>query len=258
MNDDIHALSGAYAVDAVDERERALFEAHLAECAECRAEVAGLREAAAQLSALSADAVPPPALRERVLDEITRVRPLPPLPDGASGEPPAVQATDDESPAVPLRRRRWFPAALVGAAAAIVLVGGVVIDQATQDETSQVQLTVADRVLAAPDAERVSLDLDGASATLVRSRAEHRAVLVTRGMPAAPQGRVYQLWLQTPQGTMRPAGLMPAGSDQKVVLDGDASRAIGAGITVEPEGGSQQPTTEPIALFDLGGGQETT
>ncbi|HET8600823.1 MAG TPA: zf-HC2 domain-containing protein, partial [Segeticoccus sp.] len=50
MNDDIHALSGAYAVDAVDEVERARFERHLTVCADCRAEVASLRAAAAELS----------------------------------------------------------------------------------------------------------------------------------------------------------------------------------------------------------------
>ena len=39
---DIHALSGAYAVDAVDDIERAEFERHLATCADCREEVAEL------------------------------------------------------------------------------------------------------------------------------------------------------------------------------------------------------------------------
>ncbi|MBU2075761.1 MAG: zf-HC2 domain-containing protein, partial [Actinobacteria bacterium] len=43
MND-VHALSGAYAVDALDDIERAQFERHLVECAECRAEVDSLRE----------------------------------------------------------------------------------------------------------------------------------------------------------------------------------------------------------------------
>ena len=39
MSDDIHALSGAYAVDALDDVERARFERHLANCEACRAEV---------------------------------------------------------------------------------------------------------------------------------------------------------------------------------------------------------------------------
>ncbi len=44
---------------------------------------------------------------------------------------------------------------------------------------------------------------------------------------------------------------MPIAADQKFVLDGDAAAAVGAGITVEPEGGSDQPTSEPIALIDF-------
>ena len=74
---DIHALSGAYAVDALDDIERAGFERHLAECADCRAEVASLREAAGLLAEDSA-ADPPAELRDRVLAGIRTVRPLPP------------------------------------------------------------------------------------------------------------------------------------------------------------------------------------
>ena len=39
-----------------------------------------------------------------------------------------------------------------------------------------------------------------------------------------------------------------SGGDQVVVLSGDASHSKGAGITVEPAGGSDQPTTNPIAF----------
>ena len=58
MSVDIHALSGAYAVDAVDEFERAQFERHLAGCADCRAEVDSLREAASLLGETSARPAP--------------------------------------------------------------------------------------------------------------------------------------------------------------------------------------------------------
>ena len=74
---DVHKLTGAYAVDALDDLERARFEKHLAECEDCRAEVAELRETAALLA--EATATPPPAaLRESVLAGISQVRPLPP------------------------------------------------------------------------------------------------------------------------------------------------------------------------------------
>ena len=60
MNDDIHGLVGAYAVDAVDDDERVRFEPHLAECAECRAEVASLRGAAASARGRWPTPLPPP------------------------------------------------------------------------------------------------------------------------------------------------------------------------------------------------------
>ena len=44
------------------------------------------------------------------------------------------------------------------------------------------------------------------------------------------------------------AGLMEEG-EQEVVLEGDPATAIGFGITVEPAGGSDQPTSDPVALI---------
>src|SRR5262249_32247940 len=63
---DIHTLAGAYALDAVDELERARFDRHLAECPSCAAEVAELTETMAALSDGTAEA-PPPGLRAAVL-----------------------------------------------------------------------------------------------------------------------------------------------------------------------------------------------
>jgi anti-sigma-K factor RskA len=237
---DIHALSGAYAVDALDELERAGFERHLAGCAACRAEVASLREATAAM-ADDVALTPPPELRAAVLGGIGRVRPLPPVVVGEH------RAEGDENGG-PVTRRRWFPALVAAAVLALVGVGAAVW-QPWQDDTSTTP-TVADRVLADPDAQTFTEELpNGATATIVRSAKEHRAVLVTEDMPAPPAGKVYQLWLQSPADEMISAGLMPA-DKTTALLEGDADDAIGAGISVEPAGGSEQPT-EVVALFDF-------
>ncbi len=228
---DIHALSGAYAVDAVDDIERASFERHLAGCPTCRAEVASLREASAVL-ADDATTAPPAALRDAVLSGITRVRPLPPVTVGG-----------------PVHRRRWFPALVAAVVLALVGVGGAVW-QPWRDDASQT-LSATDQVLQDPEAQQVSQTLpNGATATVVRSPKEHRAVLVTEDLPEPPAGKVYQLWLQTPSEDMVPAGLMPAGGST-ALLDGNADDAIGVGLSLEPAGGSEQPT-EVVALIDLG------
>lgn len=230
---EIHALSGAYAVDALDDLERARFEEHLAACAECRAEVTSLQDATLLLSELS-ETAPPAGLRAKVLADIQTVRPLPPL----------VASLERRRP------RRWQN--LLAAAAVLGILGGAAVTiQQVADDSSQ--LDPASRVLTAADVEHVNLDFkSGASATVSRSVTEGQAVLVARKMQPAPSGRIYQLWLQDPAGKMIPAGLMSGGDETStVVLKGNANAATAVGITIEPDGGSESPTTEPIAVFDF-------
>jgi anti-sigma factor RsiW len=231
---DIHALSGAYAVDALDDIERAQFERHLAECADCRAEVASLRSTAGLLAETTATA-PPEGLRDKVLADIATVRPL----------PPAVRTG-----AAP--RRRFRLASLAAAAAVIAAVGaGVVIAEPWADDTSQTQVSAVDQVLQAGDAERYTKTIDGSEATMVRSPSLNKAVLVTKDMAPPPEGKVYELWLDHEGVGMVPAGLMAQGGSHTVLLEGDPGTALGAGITVEPAGGSEEPTLPPMALFEF-------
>jgi anti-sigma-K factor RskA len=240
---DIHALSGAYAVDAVDDIERAEFERHLATCADCREEVASFRATATQLSTLMSE-TPPERLREQVLRDIAKVRPLPPAVGEEAGR--RIEATS-RLPDSRRRRNRWL-----AAAAAVVAVGGGAALAVTQpwNSSSQVQTNIAAQVQQAPDAQRYQTTLsDGSTLTIVRSQSVGRAVLVTENLAAAPSGKTYQMWLQAAGGSFVSAGLVPPGSTQPVVLEGDAATAQGAGVTIEPSGGSPQPTTTPIALF---------
>jgi len=243
MNE-IHALSGAYAVDAVDDIERAAFERHLAECAECRDEVASLRETAATLAETTATQ-PPAELRARVLGGIASVRPLPP--QVSASTPAAAPAS------TPSRYHRVR--LLVAAAAAVVLVGaGALAWQQPWDDAAQPP-SATEQVLEAPDAQSTTLEFPGgASATVTHSDDLDQAVIKTEDMPPPPEGKVYQLWLDQPGKGMVSAGVMPVKEDQTVLLSGDAATATGAGITVEPAGGSTAPTSEPIALFDFGRG----
>jgi anti-sigma-K factor RskA len=240
---DVHALSGAYAVDALDELERARFEEHLRRCPDCRAEVEDLQETAATLAHESVDL--PAGLRASVLEGIESIRPIPPLTE--VGRP-------EVAPLTTRRRLRLLRTPVLVAAAAVLLValGGALWLRPWAGDDPQVGQTATERVLAAADAERYSQRLDdGSRATVVVSRSEGAAVILTEDMADAPAGKDYQLWLQTPQDEMVPAGLMPDQEDATVLLEGDASRAVGVGITVEPDGGSPEPTTEPVLLFDL-------
>jgi hypothetical protein len=244
---DIHALSGAYAVDALDDIERAQFSRHLQECAECQAEVASLREAAGLLTETTSVA-PSDDLRSRILGEIKTVRPLPPLTPEQPVETPAAAATTRSG----RRDVRWLRG-LVAAAAVVAAVGaGGVVWQPWDDDSSRTQLSAADQVLQAPDAQRLTQKINGGEATVVASKSLNKLVVMTRDLPALEQGKVYEMWLQDAAEGMLPVegGLMTA-ADTTVVLDGNVANALGAGITVEPAGGSRVPTSAPIALFEF-------
>ncbi|TWP36388.1 anti-sigma factor [Leekyejoonella antrihumi] len=267
MNDDIHSLIGAYAVDAVSEDERYRFEQHLSACTHCQAELVGLQAVAGSLASASA-VTPPPSLRANILQQIGTVRPLPPLvsdhdDEGDDGGPahdrPAPSPVSVESAPASIeqareRRRRHgvrrFVAAAVAAAA--IVVGGLTWHPWTGSAPTQV--SASQQVLHASDAQRYVKHLGQTTATVVRSKKLDQSVLVADNMAPPPAGHAYQLWYQTPAGKMVSAGLMPAnasGATQTVLLNGAADKATGVGITVEPAGGSTSPTTTPVALFSF-------
>lgn len=278
MSPDLHHLSGAYAVDALDEHERASFEQHLLGCPDCRAEVAELTAAGHALAALD-ETTPPPALRDAVLSSIRTVRPLPPTgPEDAVMAPPATPsatpsatppagppaASPTDSPTVapgrttpteqdrrrgatvlPWRRRTstWLVAA---AAAVAVAVGGLV--WAPWADPSPY-----DQVVAAADARTVTSSKEGTTATVTWSRQLGRSAITVTGLPPAGEDRDYQLWYADDAGAMHPAGVFDTGGDgsASTVLEGDVNTATAVGVTVEPAGGSPAPTSEPLMVMSL-------
>ncbi|WP_137121164.1 anti-sigma factor [Segeticoccus rhizosphaerae] len=257
-----HALAAAYALDALDSEERTRFEEHLSTCAECQREVGSLREAGTSMSALS-ETEPPPSLRQGVLAGIRETSQDPVEPTSAI---PARNDTDAPLPgrgaADELATRRGrrpqkspgrWAAWVAGAAAALVLVvGGLTWHPWSPDQSTR-QLTAVEQVTRAPDAQRFVKPVEGATVTVVRSSSKGRAVIVAKGMPEPPAGHVYEVWYFDASGHPVKAGLMPRSDDHEVtlLLDGDAADAHGAGVTVEPAGGSDQPTTKPLVTFDF-------
>ncbi|OEV06761.1 anti-sigma factor, partial [Streptomyces nanshensis] len=125
-------------------------------------------------------------------------------------------------------------------------------EQAAQSRARQEELV---RVLAASDARTTGRGElpGGASGTVVVSRERDRAAFLASGMDAPPGGKVYQLWFADGK-KMRPAGLVDSHGDSTAqLMEGKVGRASAMGVTVEPAGGSPQPTTEPLALMKLPG-----
>lgn len=243
---ELHTLTGAYALHALPESERREFERHLVDCEACTQEVRELSATAARLGLAVAE-TPPRELRDRVMREITTVRQEAPARGGR------------ERGGSGARTGRWSAFALAACVAAAAAFGGVAVwqNQVAQDarqeaNQAQQQNQQLAQVLSAPDAKTTSGELTGgAHGTVVVSQTENRAVFLASGMERPPSGKVYQLWFND-EGTMRSAGLMnPSESDDAVLLDGPVDRASGMGITVEPAGGSAEPTSSPVALMDF-------
>ena len=253
MSPDLHHLSGAYAVDALDPAERASFEEHLAECADCRAEVAELSATAHHLSSLS-EATPSPALRASVLQGISQVRPVPPSTQpvvstqpGRPGQPVTETGGGSGGKVVPFVRRTstWLAAA---AAAVAIAVGGIVWSPWSDQPASPY-----DQVVAAADATTVTSVKGDTTAKVVFSRELGRSAISVTGLPSLPDDQTYQLWYADADEEMHPAGVFDTDSSGRAsaVLEGDANAAVAVGVTIEPAGGSPRPTTEPIMVMAL-------
>ena len=247
---DLHALTGAYAVDALDAAERDRFEQHLGRCPSCEQEVRGMQETATRL-AIAVAAPPPAGLKTAVLTAAAQTRQPPPASDAVPAPEALGRARHRHGGARPRRRFRLaVPVAAVATAVAIALGVAVGVQQSRLDRVQAQQHEVA-AVLSAPDAQIVSgRTALGGHTTIVVAASLNKMVVTAAGLPALAGARVYELWLLTPSGGAIPNGLLPkaTGATASLVAAGPAPGDQVA-VTVEPAGGTKQPTTKPIVVL---------
>ena len=200
-NQDLHEQVAAYALDALDEDERRAYEAHLAGCERCRADLAGLTETAGALG-FAAAAEPPDGLRDRIL-----------------------AAARDEGPSNVVaiashRRRRFAIAGIAAAVAAAALAIGLYAALSGGSPNPKLSLS-------APTGQGVT----GVTAS---------------GFDGAPAGKIYELWV-IEAGKPYSAGFFTGGETQVVKLTRPAPAGSTVAATLEPTGGSDAPTTKPLA-----------
>jgi len=223
MEADLHDLTAAYALDALDPEEAREYEAHLARCERCRDELASLSEAAGALAYATEAPVPPAELRARILQQAQRERPN----------------------VVPLRPRRL---ALLGAAAAVaacVAVGlGIwAASLSNKLDRRDAELRAQERVaaiLAAPSSRTIAF---GRGALVVGRNGE--AALVVHNLKDPPSGKTYEAWISA-GGAPRPAGTFDGGEIVSVPLDGAVDPGASVLVTVERDGGVDAPTQKPF------------
>ena len=259
-HDDLHVLSGSYALDAVSEPERDSFERHLQHCPLCADEVRGLRETAARLG-LAKTLDPPPQMQPRVLAAAYRTRQLPP-PGGEhislehrrarvtwlfTGRPRGARRHAPRQPRVPRRA-----AAL--AAASLVIVVAIGITQTWtghQPGGAPAASAAISRVITAPDARTETMQTSaGGTVTVVVSAGQQAAVVSATGMRSLPPAQTYQLWVIGPDGA-RSAGLLPRTGRAGPVLASGVEPGDRIGITVEPAIGTSGPTATPVIAVPI-------
>lgn len=251
---DPHALAGVYALGTLTESERKEFERHLARCAECAREVRGLSEIAAELG-MAATATPPERIRAGVflaLPHVPQVRTDPGVdPAVGPGTIDLAARRRDRNAAPASRVRQWLAAGAAAAAVAAIVALGVSLANARHDlSVARTEQQALSQLLNSPGVRIVTAPASGGgTVTTIVSPVRGKLICLTKGLPALPSSRVYQVWLIGPAG-IRSAGLLAqhAGGALAPLVAAGVRGGDRVGITVEPAGGTAQPTTKPIVL----------
>jgi anti-sigma-K factor RskA len=223
METEIHELTAAYALNALDPDDEREYEEHLRHCPRCREELSGMQEAAAALSYLPEGPAPPRDLGDRI-----------------------VAAARAERPNVVPMRRRWTTPVLGAAAAAAagIAIGIGIWASSLSDEVSDQQDVLA--LVADQNAERIPVE--GANGTLVVAQ-DGQAALLFSGLDEAPEGQTYQVWVIEGEEAPRPAGIFDGGEGTSVVpVEEPVPAGSVVAVTVEADGGVDAPTTDPFAV----------
>ena len=255
----------AFALGALDADEHREVAAHVATCDECTAELGALGRVVEGIGLEAPPVSPPAALRARVLERINSER---------QGYAMKRFPIEKPRPARPIWNSGLALAASVFIAVAASLYALAQRSEirtlrqdvsATSEEASRlraeltalrrnwVEVTRAMEVLKAPDMLRVDLkgqaDAPNAAGRAFWSRTAG-LMFTADGLPALPQGRVYQLWTITGSKATGAGVFTPnaqGAASVTAVVTADAPRPDAFGVTIEPAGGSTTPTM-PIVM----------
>jgi len=232
-------LKDVYVLGALPEEERRGFDEYLATHPERQAEIDDLGAVAGLLALSPHEQEPPPELRRRIMDAV---------------EAEAVHPTES--------RRSWR--ALIGeflgphnlalGAAALLVIGLFSWSMLLQGEVQDLQGRVQSLQSQPQEPQMVELGgagtEQGARAELVTLEGD-RAVLVVENMPPVPENKTYQIWVIV-DDVPKPSGLFePRRDSVAAVVEHPLDEADAVAVTVEPEGGSPKPTSDPMLAAEV-------
>ena len=231
-------LKDAYVLGALPEEERRELEEYLAAHPERQGEIDELRTVAGLLALSPQEQNPPPRLRRNIM---------------------SVVEVEAQHPAA--GPRTWFAGIrgflsvrnLALGAAALLVVGLFSWNMVLQGEVQDLQGQAENRQ-DPPVSRMVELEGSGAAQRVqaeVMILEEDRAVLMVENMPPAPENRTYQVWVLVGDDPRPSALFEPREEPVAAVVEDPLDEADAIAVTVEPEGGSQQPTTDPMLIGKL-------
>jgi anti-sigma-K factor RskA len=257
-HDELREHAEMYVLGALSAADRATFEAHMASCAECTAQVKSLSPVGQVLAYVAPQHEPPSALRARVVGSVSgsplKAAPEPrPIKTSSSALAPWLAAAASLVLAAALG---MYAASLRSRIGALELRLQEATDRAAAGERqlADVRRVAGDAqsqlaVLVAPDVLRINLTgqptAPQAAARAFWSRSRG-LVFTASNLPAAPPGKTYQLWVLTKQPAPISAGLFKPDPQGRVAAvfetPPDLPQPIGMAVTIEPDGGVPAPT----------------
>jgi anti-sigma-K factor RskA len=238
-HDRFDELKDAFVLGALPEEERREFEEYLAAHPEQQAEIGELGTVAGLLALSPQEQEPPPELRRRIMDTV----------EAEAARPPASRRSW-------LARIRELLSArnLALGAATMLVIGLFSWNMVLQGEMQDLQGRVQSLQSQPQEPQMVELGgagtEQGARAELVTLEGD-RAVLVVENMPPVPEGKTYQIWV-IEDDVPKPSGLFEPNQDSvAAIVEQPLNGGDVVAVTVEPEGGSPKPTSDPMLAAEV-------
>jgi anti-sigma-K factor RskA len=262
MDPRIEELLPFYVLDALSEEEKELVESYLAEHPEARIQIEDLQAGASALPYAVSAVEPPSQVKEALMKRVT-------------ADAKARERSSARIPSEPARRglrlEDVFRVLSLGAATVAILWAFVLNAQvarlqkeiaALNDHVATQSQSIDELIRNLPQSNQsdvITVSLKSTEAQprplgqLIANPTDTSAVLVISGLPPLEPGKTYQVWLigNAPVS----AGLLTVDENGQSVLIITSEEAIGSfnslGISIEPEGGSIEPSDEIVVLSEL-------
>jgi anti-sigma-K factor RskA len=249
-------------LDALTEEEKQQVESYLAEHPEARAQVQDLQSGASAVPYAVSPVEPPRRVKQALMARVAA--------DVQARERSSARV-GNEPPRRGLRFEDIFRVLSLGAAAIAIIWAFVLNAQvarlqseitALNDQVTAQSQSLDELIRNLPQTDQsdvITVSLNSteeqprALGQLIANPNDRSAVLVISGLPPLEAGRTYQVWLigNAPVS----AGLLTVDENGQSVLIVTSEAAIGSfnslGISIEPDGGSEQPTGEIVVLSEL-------